>query len=126
MNKLDANLLAQPKLFFLALNVTIFSAYLAAVCALKNAEYLAQRPGLSAAHAAGDEDAIEVPNRQAVRLDVELGMIEQRHSVQRIDVGHEVPAHAISINQFHHARLSQRVLMHLFLAGEQRIAIDIP
>src|SRR2546423_4830578 len=53
-------------------------------------------------------------------------MIEQRHSVQRINVSHEVAAHAISINQFHHARLSQRVLMHLLLAGEQRIAIDIP
>ena len=53
-------------------------------------------------------------------------MIEQRHSVQRINVSHEVPAHAIGINQFHHARLSQRVLMHLLFAGEQRIAIDIP
>ena len=49
MNKLDANLLAQPKLFFLALNVAIFGADLAAVRALKNAEYLAQRPRLSAA-----------------------------------------------------------------------------
>src|ERR1041384_6317219 len=126
LNKLDANLLAQPELFFFALNVTIFGADLAAVCALQNVEDLAQRSTLSSAQAAGNENAIEVPNRQAVGLDVELGMIEQRHRVQRIDIGHEVPAHAISINQFHHARLSQRVLVHLLLAGEQRIAIHTP
>src|ERR1041385_1378842 len=96
VNKLDANLLAQPELFFFALNMTIFGPDLAAVCALQNAEDLAQRSTLRPAQAAGDENAIEVPNRQAVRLDVELGMIEQRHRMQRIDVRGEMAAHAIS------------------------------
>src|ERR1051326_2209209 len=35
-------------------------------------------------------------------------------------------AHAIRIDQFHHARLSQRVLVHLLVTREQRIAIDVP
>ena len=36
---------------------------------------LSQRGGLRAADSAGDELAVEVPNRQTVSLDVQLGMI---------------------------------------------------
>src|ERR1041384_6106397 len=49
VNKLAANLLAQPELFVLALNVAIFRADLAAVSALKNVENLTQRARFSAA-----------------------------------------------------------------------------
>src|ERR1041384_2713945 len=49
IDKLDANLLAQPQLFFFALNVTILGADFAAVGALQNVENLAERCCLSAA-----------------------------------------------------------------------------
>src|SRR5436190_8769180 len=35
-------------------------------------------------------------------------------------------AHAVSIDQFHHARLTRRLLVHLVGAEKQRIAIDVP
>ena len=98
VHEFAANLLAQPDLFFFALNVPVFGADFAAVRALKNVQNLAQRGLFSAAQTASDEDAIEIPDRQAVGFDVEFRMIEQRQRVQRIDVGNEVSAHAIGVD----------------------------
>src|SRR6266571_2839003 len=126
MNELAADLLAQPKLFFLALNVTILSADLAAVRALENVQDLAQRRRFSSPQSTGDEQAIEIPNRQVVSFDVQLRVIEQRQRMQRIDVGDQMPAHAIRIDEFHHPRLTDGLLVHLIRAEKQRIAIDVP
>ncbi len=48
MNELNSNLLAQPEFFFLTLNVPVLGADFAAVGALEDVEYLAQRGCLSA------------------------------------------------------------------------------
>ena len=87
LNKLETNLFAQPKLFLLALNVPIFGADFAAIRPLQNVEDFAQGRGFSSAQSAGNEQAIEVPDREAIRFDVQLWMIEQRQRVQGIDVG---------------------------------------
>src|SRR5258708_36050576 len=126
MNQLAPDLLAQPKLFFLALNVAILDADFAAVRALQNIQNLAQRRGLSPAQPAGNEQSIEIPNRKVVRFDVQLRVIEQRHRVQRIDVRDQAAADSISIYQFHHARLPRRLLVHLIGARKERRAIDVP
>src|SRR6185369_1171228 len=99
MHELAPNLLAQPKLLFLALNVAIFGADLTAISALQDVENLAQRRCLSSTQSAGDENSIEIPNRQSVSFDVEFRVIQQRHRVQRIDVSRQVAAHTIRINQ---------------------------
>src|SRR6185437_2628346 len=98
MHELAANLLAQPKLLFLALNVTILGADLAAVGALENVEDLSQGRSFRPAEAARDEYSIQIPNRQSVGFDVEFGMIKQRHRMQRIDVRRQMATHAIRIN----------------------------
>src|SRR5713226_7291742 len=126
LNQFATNLLAQPEFFFLALNVTILDADFAAVGALQNVQNLAQRRRLSSAQPAGDEQSIEIPNRQIVSLDVQLGVIQKGHRVQGIDVGDQVAAHSISIYQFHHARLSRRLLVHLIGARKEGRAIDVP
>src|SRR5438876_4362721 len=53
-------------------------------------------------------------------------MVEQRHRMQRIDIRDQMATHAISIDQFHHARLTDGLLMHLIGAHEEWIAIDVP
>ncbi len=67
----------------------------------------------SAGQAAGDELAIEIPDRQAVSFDIEFRMIEHRHRVQRIDVGDQMAAHAIGVDQLDHARFFDGLLAHL-------------
>src|SRR6266404_378579 len=126
LNELAPDLFAQPELFFFALNVTVFGADLAAVRALEEVEDFAQRSILSACQAAGKERTIEVPDGQVVGFDVQFGVIKQRQCVQRIDVGHQMAAHAISIYQFHHPALANRLLVRLIGAHEERIQIDIP
>ena len=37
-----------------------------------------------------------------------------------------MPAHAIGVDQFHHARLPDRLLVHLIRAKKERIPIDVP
>src|SRR5690349_16982594 len=71
-DELAANLLAQPRLFFLALNVAILDADLAAVRALQHVENLAQRRRLFIRETIGGENTIEIPDCQAVSFDVEL------------------------------------------------------
>src|ERR1043165_4314412 len=98
MHELAAYLLAQPKLLFLALNMTILSADLATVGALQNIEDLSQGRSFRPTEAARDEYSIEIPNRQPVGFDVEFGMIKQRHRMQRIDIGSQMAAHAIRVD----------------------------
>ena len=126
MNELAANLLAQPELFFLALNVPVFGADFAAIRAQEDVEDLAQRRCFCSGQSARNEQPIEIPNRQAICLNVQFGMIKQRHCMQWIDVGDQVAAHSVSIDQFHHPRLPDRLLVHLIRAQEQRISIDVP
>ena len=70
LNKLPANLFAQPKFFFLALNVSIFDTNLATVSPLQDIQDLAQRSRFSSPQPAGDEQTIEIPNREVVSLDI--------------------------------------------------------
>src|SRR5207244_6803734 len=57
----------------------------------------------------GDEQAIEIPNRQVVSFDVQLRMIKQRQRMQRIDVCQQVSADAIRVDEFHHRSEERRV-----------------
>src|SRR5437870_2331400 len=97
LHKLASNAFADPELLFLALNVAIFDAHFAAISTMQNVEYLAQGGGLGAARPAGTELAVEVTKRKVVGFDVQLGMVKQGHGVQRIDIGDQMPAHAVGI-----------------------------
>ena len=55
-----------------------------------------------AAEAAGDELAVEVPERQAVLDDVEVG-VRALHVLERVGVGHQVAADAEGVDELLHA-----------------------
>ena len=63
VDELLADLAADPFLFFFALDVAVFDTDLAAVGTTQDAEDAAQRRSLFAVQAAGDELAVEVPDR---------------------------------------------------------------
>ena len=90
-------------------DVHVLDAGRAAVGVAQDAEDVAQlheAPAL-AAERAGGELAVEVPQRQAVRLHLEVG-VAALAVLQRVGVGHQVAAHAVGVDQLEDARLLAR------------------
>src|SRR5438094_4415129 len=78
-NRLGANELlpdpfTQPDLLFLALDVAVFNADLAAIGALQDIENLSKSSDLGARQSTGDELPIKVPDRQSISFDIQLRM----------------------------------------------------
>ena len=80
------------------LDVHVLDADRAAVGVAQDAEDVAQLHERLAAEAAGRELAVEVPQRQAVGDDVEVG-VAALVVLQRVGVGHQVAAHAVGVDQ---------------------------
>ena len=84
------------------LDVHVLDAGRAAVRVAQDAEDVAELHLALAAEAARDELAVEVPERQAVLLDLEVGVGALR-VLERVDVGHQVAAHAERVDELLHA-----------------------
>ena len=93
---LDA--LLDPLALLGVLDVHVLDADGAAVRVAQHAEDVAQLGDRLAAEAAGGELAVEVPQRQPVRDDVEVGVLALA-VLQRVGVGHEVAAHPVGVDQ---------------------------
>ena len=101
---LDA--LLDPAALLGVLDVHVLDAGGAAVGVAQDAEDVAQlheAPAL-AAERAGGELAVEVPQRQPVRLDLEVG-VAALAVLQRVGVGHHVAAHPVGVDQLEDPRL---------------------
>ena len=97
------DVLLEPAPLRRVLDVHVLDADRAAVRVAQDAEDVAQQRGALAAEAAGDELAVEVPEGQAVAGDVEVG-VRALHVLERVDVGHEVAAHAERVDELLHPR----------------------
>ncbi len=126
LDKFTAYLVSNPKFFFLALDVPILDADLAAISALQNVENFAQRGAVGARQSIGYEFAIKIPNRQSVSFDVQFRMVEHWHGMQRVDVGDQVAAHAIRIYQLNDARFLGCLFACLIARQQSRIAVNVP
>ena len=85
------------------LDVHVLDADRAAVRVTQDAEDLAQLEEVGAAETARGERAVEIPQRQAVARDVEVG-VTTLLVLERVGVGHEVTAHAVGVDELLHAR----------------------
>ena len=88
-----------PALLVGLLDVHVLDADRAAVRVAQHAENVAQRHGFVAGEPVGVELAVEVPHREAVRRRVELGVHVRLFRRQRIEVGDQVAAHAIHVDE---------------------------
>ena len=81
-------------------DVHVLDAGRAAVGVAQDAEDVAQlhEAPAGAAELAGGELAVEVPERQAVRLDAQVG-VAALLVLQRVGVGHQVAAHPVGVDQ---------------------------
>ncbi len=100
---LDLAVVLEPPPLAGVLDVHVLDADRAAVRVAEHAQDVAQLHLATAAEAARHELAVEVPEGQAVVLDLEVGM-RALHVFERVDVGHEVAAHAEGVDELLHAR----------------------
>ena len=100
---LDA--LLQPLQLIGLEDVRVLDTDVAAVRVAQDREHVAQLHPLLAVEAADVELAVEVPQRQAVGGDVEVGVAAELvlDQLQRIGVGHQVTAVAVGRDQLEHA-----------------------
>ena len=91
----------EPAPLLRVLDVHVLDADGAAVGVAQHAEDVPQLHDRLAAEAAGRELAVEVPQRQAVRRDVEVG-VPALLVLQRVGVGHEVAAHPVGVDELLH------------------------
>ncbi len=98
---LDLDALLQPLLLLGLEDVGVLDADVAAVRVAQQAEHVAQLLVLGAGEPVDLEHPVQVPQRQAVRGDVEVGVAAEPALVQpqRVDVGHQVPAVAVGRDQ---------------------------
>ena len=112
---LDLDALLDPGLLVGALDVHVLDADRAAVGVAQHAEQVAERQLVVTGHAVGEELAVEVPDREAVRGRVELDRRVRLLPVQRVEIGDQVATHAVDADQ-----LGDRHLL-----GEHRLfAVD--
>ena len=90
-----------PGALLRVLHVHVLDADSAAVGVAQHAEYLAQLHPRLAAETAGGELPLQVPERQAVLVDVQVGVLALL-VLQRVGVGHEVAAHPVGVDQLVH------------------------
>ena len=88
-------------------DVGVFGADLQGISSAQAGKHLAQGHLFLAAEAADVEDAVQVPDGQAVRSDVEVAVIRARQAglgpAERVDIGKQVPAGAVGLDELHDA-----------------------
>ncbi len=105
--------------------MAVFDADLAAIRFAEDIEDTAQRRGLFAVQAAGDEFAVEVPDRQAEVFEIELRRMLRGH-IERVDVRQQVAADAVRVDQLQYVRLFFGLLGEAVAAEQRRVVILRP
>ena len=106
----DLDPLLDPLPLLRVLDVHVLDADPAAVGVAQHAEDVAQAGHRLAAEAPGGELAVQVPQRQAVGDDVEVG-VAALAVLQRVGVGHQVAAHPVGVDQLLHPGLLGDVVL---------------
>ncbi len=93
----DLHAFLNPAPLIWILDVHVLDADRARVCIAQHAEDLAQLHQWSATEPTGCEFAIEIPQGQAVAQDIEI-RVGSLGVLERVGIGHEVAAHAVSVD----------------------------
>ena len=106
------DLLLDPALLLRVLDVHVLDADRAAVGVAQHVEDVAERHALAPAEAAGEELAVEVPDREPVGGRVELDRHVGLLPAERVEVGDQVAAHAVDADEVgdRHLLLEHRLL----------------
>ena len=97
------NLSLEPESFFRIGEVHVLDSGCARVGIAKLLDNVAKGRPLGSAEAARGECAVEVPEREAVGGDVEVGVFPLA-ILERVDVGDEMPARTVRVDEIHDVR----------------------
>ena len=111
-----------PALLLGVLDVHVLDADGPAVGVAQHAEQLAELHAIDAADAAGEELAVEVPDRQPVGERVELDRHHRVLPAQRVEVGDEMAANPVDANQ----RGDLHLLLQHRLFAVDRVDVGMP
>ena len=114
--------LLDPRLLLRLLDVHVFGRERSAVGIAKHAEDVGEPHGLPAGEVAGDELPVEVPDREPVRMRIELCLDRSRLGGERVEVGDEMPPHPICVDELQHARVLFDALERL----RRRVLVGVP
>ena len=122
----DLHAVLQPVLPFGVGDVHVLDADRPTVGLAQDVEDVAQRRAVLAGEPARHELAVEVPQREPVGRGVEVAVGRPREEVQRIEVGHQVPAHPVVVDELQHLRLLVDLLAAALAAEESRVRVHLP
>ncbi len=114
--------LLNPQLLVRLLDVHVLDPGRTAIRITEETEDLAERHSRPACQAARGERALEVPHAEPVGERVELGMDLRRVLPQRVEVGDQVAAHAVHVDELEDPGL----LLGPCLAARRRVGVDRP
>src|SRR5262249_33011660 len=120
------NPVAYPLLLLFALNVAALGPDLAAVIFDQHRPDFAEGYFILAAEAVREEPAVQIPDREAVGLGFGVRMVVNWNHVGRINVGDQMAAHAIGVDEFEDARLFFDLLAFAVNARQERVHVNRP
>ena len=123
---LSLDVLLDPALLLGILDVHVLDAERAAVRVPQHVEDVLEGGGLAAGQPVGHELTGQVPDGQAVGQRVELGVDVGRLGVERVEVGDEMPAHPVHVDQCVHPHLLEQPLVLGVTRADAGVVVAFP
>ncbi|CAB4901805.1 unannotated protein [freshwater metagenome] len=98
----ELHVIANPEALLGILNVHVLQPHGATVGVTKDSQHFAQRQGARAGDSAGHKLSVKIPEGEPVGFDLEIG-VGALHVLQGINVGHQVAAHAVGVDELLHS-----------------------
>ena len=125
-DRLAFDVLLDPALLLGVLDVHVLDAERPAVGVAQHVEDLVERGDVAPGQAVGDELAGQVPDGEAVGQRVELGVDVRGLGVEGVEVGDEMAAHPVHVDERLHVHLLDQALVLALLAAGAGVVVHLP
>ena len=123
---LPLDVLLDPALLLGILDVHVLDAQGAAVGVAQDVEDLVEGGHVAPGQAVGDELARQVPDGEPVGERVELGVDVRGLGIERVQVGDQVAAHPVHVDQRLHVDLLDQPLVLALLGADAGVVVHLP
>ncbi len=124
--RLPLDVLLDPALLLGVLDVHVLDRERPAVRVAQHVEDLVERRHVAPGQPVRHELARQVPDGEAVGQRVELGMDVRRFRVERVEVGDQVAAHPVHVDERLHVHLLDQALVLALVGPVAGVVVDLP